>query len=549
MMTGTGRRSAVLILCILLVVSGTAGAGVAAATTAPTPAVGFADGLTTDQRGDVTTITIRLVDTDHATLLIRAAQRDYSASLQVRDGNGDGTVQVRFNTFRGLERPDEPAFGAADDADSVTVLYQSTEQTLPIMDAGRYNLIASSGDSRVAAVLQLEGGAVGASETRVTPPGGNVSVPAENGSEADGADAEQAQETTDEALTLSIDRDRPERVAKGDHIESRFGVSGVGGALETRPPAENLVFANDSALGADTTHVLQFSPDESTEVRSLTVDYGAGDGSPPTNFYQLSVQDIEALGVDRTGDGAVDQSLRGAIASTRTDTSGEMTLYFDRPVNVTASDRILAEYAVTNPDTTGADDVSVSLNEDAYTETGTVVYGPAGDGTLGHGLDLRIEATDGSPEITAPLGATTVEYDSATNEIVARTSTDELALETYAVNLTISESSPFVDQQTALSEQFRVERPTAQFENVTATDTGLEATAQTNLAPGNQLIIQIQAMPRDGGSSYLSQCVTPVGEDRTLSCEFDLSRPASAYSIEVSVIRNSSVLSGPVSYE
>jgi hypothetical protein len=263
--------------------------------------------------------------------------------------------------------------------------------------------------------------------------------------------------------------------------------------------------------------------------------------------HRLSQRDIHTVGVDTTGDGSIDQSLQVAVASIQTNTNGQMTISFDRTVTVSDTDTIIAEYDVTNPNTTGSDDVSVALNGGEYTETGQVVYGPAGDGTLGYGLDLRLQSTEGT-DLVAPLAATTVEYDPDANALVARTNTTTLEPGDYTLRLTISESSPFVSSPTTMSERFVVAEPEVSLANVSATDSRLAVTADTNLASGNQLIIQVQAMPRNGGSSYLSQCVTSVRGDGTLSCEFDFSRPVSEYTVDVSVIRNGSVVAGPVQY-
>ncbi len=540
----TALQFTVLTAAVLLFLSVLAGVGSAAPSTA---AVGFTDGEVTDQRGDVATIQLQLVDTDDATLLIRAAERDYAANLRVHDGNGDGTVRVQFNTFRGLEQPGQPAFGTASDADHVTVMYQSTDQSLPVLDAGRYNLIASTENTRIAAVLHLEESNIGDSHTRVTSPDGSDNATT-NEPTADGGEAEPDREgDTDQGISISVTDAQSETVAQGDHVESEFEISGVGGALESAPPARNLVFANDSQPGAQTTHVLQVTPNRSVDVNTITIDYNAGDGDSPSDFYQLSQRGIHTLGVDTTGDGSVDRSLQITVASIHTNTNGQMTISFDRTVSVSETDTIIAEYDVTNPNTTGSDDVSVALNGGDYAETGQVVYGPAGDGTLGYGLDLRLQSTAGT-DLVAPLAATTVEYDSDANALVARTNTTTLDPGDYTLRLTISDSSPFVSSATTMRERFAVAEPEVSLANVSATDSRLAVTADTNLAPGNQLIIQVQAMPRNGGSSYLSQCVTSVRGDGTLSCEFDFSRPVSEYTIDVSVIRNGAVVAGPVQY-
>jgi hypothetical protein len=259
------------------------------------------------------------------------------------------------------------------------------------------------------------------------------------------------------------------------------------------------------------------------------------------------VNTIETLANPANADVHLGSFYHLAFAKRIVDTFGEMERQsVDRVImfqglegydDIRPGSTVVAEYDATNPDVTGADDVSVALNDGAYTETGTVVYGPAGDGTLGYGLDLRLSAIDGSPEITAPLAATTVEYDRETNELVARTTTDELALEEYTVNLTVRESSPFVDQRTTMSEQFRVESPDATFTDMSETDTGLAVTAETNLAPGTNLTITVTGLGRD----YATSARTTVGDDGTFGVDVDLSEAPneSRFTASIDQIANS----------
>ncbi|MFC6771837.1 hypothetical protein ACFQDD_09965, partial [Halorubrum pallidum] len=172
---------------------------------------------------------------------------------------------------------------------------------------------------------------------------------------------------------------------------------GLGGVLESPAPARNLVYPADSAPGAQTTHTMQTTPTDSLSMRSLTIDYGVDDSTPPASVHQFSRSDIEAIGVDETGDGYVDRSVGIAIQNVRTSTDGRVTLTFDRSITVSENHTFLLASATQNPDVTGAEDVSVTLHGDQTThrDRGTVLYGPAGQGTLGYGVDLRPTAADG----------------------------------------------------------------------------------------------------------------------------------------------------------
>ena len=89
--------------------------------------------------------------------------------------------------------------------------------------------------------------------------------------------------------------------------------------------------------------------------------------------------------------------------------------------------------------------------------------------------------------------------------------------------------------------------PAAEFTRLSASGgSRLAVAAETNLAPGNSLVIQVRA---EAGISQLSNCVTTVDPDGTAGCEFDLQRPPQDLDIEVTIERNGSVIAGPVAYD
>ena len=536
-------------LCISLLPAGV---------TAQSSAVGFGDAEVVAAQGDVATVELRLQNTDQAGLRVRAADQSYRADIDLEDGNGDGRVRVRLDTFRGVDDDPTVDVSAADPADSATLESESTTQEGLVFDAGRYNLIASTESTSIAAVLRLDPPTADGNTTRAVPPSAPIPAPApasapasaSNGSNAsttsEAADEDGSADTTTDTATDTT------RIAKGDHARTRFGVSGLGGILERPAPAADLVSATDATPGATTTHTLATAPTETMRVRELTIDYGAGEAMP-TDVYRLARGDIETLGVDVTGDGTVDRSLRIAVGNIRTSTDGTVTLAFDRTITLDANDSVLASYTVTNPETTGPEDVAVTLRgpTTSHTDTGVVRYGPAGQGSLGYGVDLRLVPADTShrAERVAPLAALDASYDPATSAVVVDTDTDRLETGAYTVVLEVTDAAPEVLPQTTMREQITVVEPSVTFTNQGVPDDPLfTVTADSNLAPGNAVVVRVEADEIGGGVSQVSNCVTEVDANGQISCEFDLTNPASDFAIEVSIARNNETIAGPTAY-
>ncbi|PAU84987.1 hypothetical protein CK500_05330 [Halorubrum salipaludis] len=510
-------------------------------------AVGFSNAQTTVTQGDVATIDLQLRNTDQATLQIDSANQQYRATLRVRDDDGDGTVSVRANTVRGGTIDDADRFTAGSDADSVELLTESNvadTSTVTALDPGRYNLIVSTDETSVAAVLSVDEPETDRVHTSVIAP----NTPAIE-SETDLA-TNNSESNTDEAKASTNATDSSLSAARSDRVRTRFGVSGIGGLLESPAPARNLVYASNSAPTADTTHTVQTIPNETVSMRSLTINYGIDDNEPPRGVHQFSQSDIDVIGVDETGDGFVDRSASIAIQNIRTSTDGRMTITFDRPVTVSKNHTLLATYEMRNPDTTGAADVGVTLHGDRSThrERGTVLYGPAGDGTLGHGVDLRPQTANGDVP-TAPLAAVDTTYDPAAGGLVATMDTNAFATGEYTMDFTVGESAPSSVPRVSFSESFAIVEPTAEFTNQSVGDTSqLSVTADTNLAPGGSVIVRVSAEEPNGGISQVLNCVATVESDGSIGCEFDLSKSADNFDIEVSIQRGGTTIVGPTEF-
>jgi len=506
-------------------------------------AIGFGDAETTTTQGDIATIELQLRNTDDALFQVRSADQQYRATVRVEDGDSDGTVRVRFNTFRGPNSDDTAEFTTGDDDDNAELIVESSDQPGAVLDTGRYNLIASTSTTSVAAVLYLEAPGNTGSNTSVVAPETPLSATASpvNGSteHADGNSKTDSSSANTQTPTA----------AAGDHVRTRFAVAGLGGAVESSPPARNLVFPTDSAPSSQTTHTMQTSPNQTISMRSLTIEYGTNKSGSPAKIYRLTRSDIDTLGIDETGDGYVDRSAKIAIQNIRTNTDGRVTLTFDRPVTVSENDTLLGVYEVQNPDTLGPQDVSTTLTGETttYRESGTVLYGPAGQGTLGYGVNLQLNASTDESSPTAPLSAVAVTYDSDAGELVADIDTSVLATGEYAVRLHTEESAPADLPEVDLTERFSVVEPDAEVTNHSINETSqLSVTASTNLAPENTVIIRVDAQETGGGISQVQNCVATVQPDGSISCDFDLSESGSGLDIDVSIRQNDTVIAGPI---
>ncbi|OYR53993.1 DUF7827 domain-containing protein [Halorubrum halodurans] len=502
-------------------------------------AVGFGDSQSTVTQGDVATIDLQLRNTEEADLRVRSSDRSFRATLRVRDGDNDGTVRVRFNTFRATSDDRGPTFVATDAADDVETISSSYEGSGDVLDSGRYNLIVSTAETSVASKLYLEEpGDAGGSNTTVVAP--ETPLP------------RVTTDVADSTTSLNIDGEaNVSTAATGDHIRTRFSVPGLGGIVDADPPVRNFVFAANSSPGARTTHTMSISPNESVSVHSMTIDYHVGSSSDVADVSKISQSDIKTLGIDTTGDGYIDRSELLSIQNIRTESNGRLTVTFDQSIDINANDSFFASYIVRNPNVTGSHDVGVTLygENETVREEGIVLYGPAGQGTLGYGVDLRIKSVDQRTEAIAPLATLKSVYDSDANDLVAEVNTSELKPGEYEISLSVDETAPETLPRTELTERVTVAEPEVALEDPSiGSSPRLVIDGDTNLAPSNSLIVRVEAMEINGAISQIQNCVAIVESDGSINCEFNLEKSTEDFDIEVTVERRGTVIAGPVEY-
>ncbi|AZH26615.1 DUF7827 domain-containing protein [Haloplanus aerogenes] len=507
-----------VLVCSLLLASASVG-GVVTAQEADN--LRFADAVTTEQRGDVARIPIRVGDRRYVALSVRSPTGTYDTRIRVVDADGDGRVVVTIDTFRAGWTADESTAYAAGPGDRVTAVDRRTRRLDGPLPERRYNLVAASGSDSTSASLILDAGSVGAA-TAATIPADRLAG--------------------DAAAVPATHRFETDRIATGDHAVVAFNVSGIGGVLaSTSPPGTNLVFPTDSMPGATTTHTVSVDTDRRITTETITVRYA--DGGAPQRFGRFDTARIRALGVDTDGDGIVDTDRLSTVESVDTTRSGTaITIHLDTAVTVDDDDTLLVDYRATNPAEAGTYPVQASLGDGADAD-GHVVYGVAGRGTLGYGLDLRFVAED-NETVVDPLAA--VDYHYADDRLYALVNTSTLSVgQRYSVGLIRWGASPVAEETRSASASMRITERGATLVDPTPDDPfvvgGGETTirAETTVAPTTEVVVEVIG---DTPNSFLFRQATRVGADRTVTARFDLPTAVDRQSITVRVVDNGTVL-------
>jgi len=505
----TLRRAVVgLVVGSLLLTSGVGGGGAAAQSA---DGLTFADASTTEPRGDVARLSVRIGDRDRLTLMVRAPDGAYDTRIRATDADDDGRVTVSVNTFHAGRTADESVAYAVGPGDRLTSVRRRTDRLDGPLPVGRYNLVAVAGSDSTSASLVVEPNRVGATTTATVP------------RDRLGGDA---------AAVPGTERFATNRVAVGDHAVVAINASGLGGILaSTAPPGRNLVYPTDSTPGATTTHTVRIEATRTVEPGTVTVEYDAG---TPRRLDHLDADDIRRLGIDGDGDGIVETDLRSAVAAVE---STERALQIDLSTDATlaANQTLLVQYRATNPTEAGSYGVHAAVNG-AVEHDGTVVYGVAGRGTLGYGIDLGLTAT-GDRTVVDPLAA--VEYHYADGRLYALVNTSTLSVgERYGVGLIRWGASPLATETAATAASVELTERRTTVVTPTADDplvAGGETTvrAETTLAPTTEVVVTVSDT---GSNAFLFRRATRVAPDRHLAATFGLPESAAGRSITVRIV-------------
>ncbi|ADE02872.2 putative secreted glycoprotein [Haloferax volcanii DS2] len=507
------RTLSVIFLLILGLMVIPGGAIAVSASESTDESVRFADAQRIEQQGDFVKRTLVLNNTDEARLQIASAEGDFSATVSATDGSGDGAVTVVFDT-RNANDPDA-AFRTADANDTISVLTRPSATAPETLPTGRYNVIASAGQTRIADRLWIE-------------------PPSVRGSAACSVPATQQPDTID-----CTDRSREGGspvVAVGDDAVVQYRVSGLESSVQRPAPGTRSVFARNASTGAHTTHVVQWSPQADVRTsQTLRVNYREG-RSPSLHSSRL----IDHIGIDTDADGEIDRSLRTAVNRYQVTSTGGLTVAFDEPISVADNETLLFEYHVVNPRTEGVTDASVSFGGE--TVHSSLEYAPSGLGNVGPGVDLRVESSE--MDLISPQTVFDVAYDAETDTLNVVADSTRLETGTYNVTAVIDTDIHADGDRVVLTEAFTVAEPSVDNLSATMAGTKLNVSAQTNLAPQTKMDIDL-TMSQEG-TTYFSRCLTTVGQNGVVACDFTPPRTGTA---NVSISYNDTVVAGPKEIE
>lgn len=511
----TIRRAVVgLVVGSLLLTSGVEGGGAAAQSA---DGLTFADASTTEPRGDVARLSVRIGNSDRVALMVRAPDGGYDTRIRATDADGDGRVTVLLNTFQAGRTADESVAYAVGTGDRLTSVRRRTNRLDEPLPAGRYNLVAVAGSDSTSATLVVEPNRVGAATTATVP--------------RDRLDG-------DAAGVPGTERFETGRVAVGDHAIVAINASGLGGVLaSTPPPGRNLVYPTDSTPGATTTHTVRIEATRTVEPGTIAVEYDAG---APRRLDHLDAGRIRRLGIDSDGDGVVETDLRSAVTAVE---SAEQALRIDLSTDTTlaANETLLVQYRATNPAEAGSYEVHAAVGG-TVEHDGTVVYGVAGRGTLGYGFDLGLTAA-GNRTVVDPLAAVNYHYEDG--RLYALVNTSALAAgERYGVGLIRWGVSPLAaeTESAGASVQLTERRatvvaPTPENPPVAGGETTVRA--ETTLAPTTEVVITVRDT---GANAFLFRQATRVGPDRRLAATFGLPVSAAERSVTVRIVDDGRVV-------
>jgi hypothetical protein len=503
-------------------------AAVAAATDAPADP-GFVSPTFEEQAGDVVPLELAVPNGSTATLTV--AGPSYRTRVGVVDGDDDGHVIVRLNTFLAGWRTTERTAYEAVGADRIaSVSRESARRTAPLA-TGPYAL-GLSGPVDDTARLDLTAATFDAAVPYAVP---RDALPA------------------DPADVAALDAPNG-TVAAGDWAVVTFHASGLGGVARVDdPPVSNLVYAVGSAPGAASTHHVRHDVAVNGSPTTLTLDYDAGDGGVPSGLARLSRPAL-AVGYDTDGDGTADVDLGPAVERVTVPRSGTLSVAFADAPPATVGDTLVVELPVTNPDVAGSDSVAVAV--DGRRTVGTVEYGLAGSGALGNGLDLRLAPVDarGVPgeSRTLPPSLHEVVLDGDRDTLSVAVDTGSLDRGLHALTLSLTPANPTVSRPRSLTKtvtvvdrQVTFVRPDPSF----VFDAGYDADAETipvaietTLAPGSDLRLHVTSPAAPG---VLQVYVLAVDANRTVAVDVTLAALLAGDEINLVVRDGDAVVAGP----
>ncbi|MUV57873.1 BGTF surface domain-containing protein [Halogeometricum sp. CBA1124] len=252
------------------------------------------EGIVTDQRGDIANITIEIENADFATVTLGSDDVGFESNVTVEDVDGDGQVNLLFNTYAAINAQGDVTNGdvydvpSQDEGDDDSIENATIEQSVgSLLDAGEYDLEVRSGEKKTA---DSQGVGTLVLEERTTD--GIVSWTAPNSLESDLEDKDDVYEAIG---NNNITQDN--NVAYGDLAVHQLQASGLEGALvENDSDMTNAFLALNG--GAYKLTVEQTNPGANRD--AYTLELGAdnttvvADADNDTYFVVLDTDEVSA---------------------------------------------------------------------------------------------------------------------------------------------------------------------------------------------------------------------------------------------------------------
>lgn len=520
-------RTFTAVFAVLVVLASAAPAAAGPVTDRP-DGEGFDRSVYRDQTGDTVPLRLSVPAGERATLEIDGP--GYAAETTLVDADGDGAVRVEFNSYEAGWRADERAAFRAVGADRLTATVRDTDRRDAPIASGRYRLTLDAPGRSGGALLLLSAPAFRFARSHAVP-----------------ADAWPGSLARLRALAAGEDE---EAVAAGDWAVFAFRADGLSGmARVDDPPVENLVWAADARTGAPSRHTVRHELTRPvTNLSAVSVDYAAGDGGTPAG---LSAPTDVAVGVDSDDDGRTEREL--AALATTVPRNGTLRIPLADAPDVAAGETLVVRYDVRNPRMPGADAVALWLDE-RMVERGDVEYGLAGDGSLGNGLDFRVDAVVGDRTVPVTLPAHEYVLDRERDTLYAVVDArglDEPAVR-YRATLRLDGANPYVETPQRLTTRFAVVEPRTSFTRPDATTeafgVGTERVAvSTSLAPGTELTARVTTRaPGPGRPDFLAMYDVTLDRNRTGVVEIRLPERLRGRTVSVELLDDGEPLAPPL---
>lgn len=287
-------------LCLLVLVGGFAISGTLsvvdpAGAAGNTATATFEGGDRTDQRGDVVTVLVSVQGTDRATLTFGATGLGYRTNVTVRDGNGDGRVEVAYNTYTaGSATLGGATVFTTGEGDAVTSVDPDQDLSLDVDQPRESILAAGTYPIRITAGTTAPPATSGSPDDEVTLALQEVSADGLRTWTAPASELSGLQTARDVARLRDAGAlEQTTAVTRGDLIVFELSASGLSGALAAEQRDGGAVNATDAFLNRTASHASAATPDTSGSDANaewdLRLDSTTGGTALPLNHSTLDL--------------------------------------------------------------------------------------------------------------------------------------------------------------------------------------------------------------------------------------------------------------------